>query len=183
MYCQYCGAQLPIDARFCHACGRPTPVGIVPAAAVATTLPTNPSEVLSRKLQTLGILWGIYSGFRILMGIWVVAVGQVFLPMLNDVLTQMPQHIDAYPFFRFLSSIIALSAFFSVATGTLGLWAAWALWKRDPSGRIVALVAAVISLINVPFGTALGIYTMVVLLPEGTAESYARLGSPAKPWA
>lgn len=183
MYCQYCGAQLTADARFCHTCGKPTPVGIVAAAATAPAVLVNPEEALSRTLQTLAILWGIYSGFRVLMTIWVVVAGQVFLPLVNNVLAQMPQHIDAYPFFRFVSGMIAVTAFFSVATGALGLWAAWALWKHDSSGRIVALVAAAISLINVPFGTALGIYTMVVLLPEGRAESYARLGAPAKDWA
>jgi zinc-ribbon domain len=180
MYCQYCGAQLAADARFCFACGKPTPVGAVPAGAAVLPAPSDPRQALSRKLQTLAILWGIYGGYRVLTALWIIVAGQTFLPILNNVMSQMPQHVDAYPFFRFLSGILAVTAFFSVAVGGLGLWAGWALWKRDPSGRIVALVAAVISLVSIPFGTALGIYTMVVLLPEGAAESYAQLGAPAR---
>lgn len=179
MYCQYCGAQLAADARFCRSCGKPTPAGAVPAAASVPAAPTDPQQALSRKLQTLAILWGIYSAYRVLTALWIVAAGQMFLPMLNNMMSQMPQHVDLYPFFRFMSGVLAVTAFFSVAVGALGLWAAWALWKHDPSGRIVALVAAVISLLSIPFGTALGIYTMIVLLREGAAESYARLGAPA----
>jgi hypothetical protein len=179
MYCQYCGAQLAADARFCYSCGRPTPIGVVPAAAAVSVAPIDARQALSRKLQTLAILWGIYSAYRVLTALWIVSAGQMFVPMLSNIMAQTGQHMDLSPFLRLMSGILLVSAFFSVATGALGLWAAWALWKREPSGRIVALVAAVISLINIPFGTALGIYTMVVLLPETAAESYAHLGAPA----
>jgi zinc-ribbon domain len=179
MYCQYCGAQLAADARFCYSCGRPTPIGVVPAAAAVSVAPIDARQALSRKLQTLAILWGIYGAYRVLTALWIVSAGQMFVPMLNNIMAQTGQHMDLSPFLRLMSDILLVSAFFSVATGALGLWAAWALWKREPSGRIVALVAAVISLINIPFGTALGIYTMVVLLPETAAESYAHLGAPA----
>ena len=56
-------------------------------------------------------------------------------------------------------------------TALLTFVAGWGLYKREPWGRTFALVMAFLNLLSVPFGTALGIYTLVVLLPgESDAE-------------
>ena len=44
-----------------------------------------------------------------------------------------------------------------------------ALYKRQVWGRIIALVLCFLSLISIPFGTALGIYGIWVLLNEESA--------------
>jgi hypothetical protein len=47
--------------------------------------------------------------------------------------------------------------------------------ERAPWGRIVAIVAAVFSLLRFPFGTALGIWTLVVLLGYRNSTLYDQL--------
>ena len=54
---------------------------------------------------------------------------------------------------------------------------------REVGHRILALVLAFISLFtNIPFGTALGIYTMWVLLPAESEREYDALVVPEAAW-
>jgi hypothetical protein len=56
-----------------------------------------------------------------------------------------------------------------------GFLAGWGLLQHESWARILALIIGFISLINVPLGTALGIYTMWVLLPAQSDEEYRAL--------
>lgn len=48
--------------------------------------------------------------------------------------------------------------------------AGWGLLRRKTWARVLALIVAVINIFNVPIGTAIGAYTLYVLLqPEATA--------------
>ncbi len=53
--------------------------------------------------------------------------------------------------------------------------AAFGLWQRTEWGRIVAIVAAVFSLLKFPLGTALGVWTMVMLLGYRNTTLYEQL--------
>jgi hypothetical protein len=57
----------------------------------------------------------------------------------------------------------------------IGIVAGWGLLERQPWARMLAIVLACFSLLDMPFGTALGIYTLVVLLPAGSEEEYRRM--------
>jgi hypothetical protein len=50
--------------------------------------------------------------------------------------------------------------------GLPGIIGGWALFTGRPWGRPLVLVLGVLDLLNVPFGTALGIYTLWALLHE-----------------
>ena len=54
------------------------------------------------------------------------------------------------------------------------LAAARGLRRREPSGRLAALALAVPNLILVPFGTALGVYTLWVLLNNDARREFGR---------
>ncbi|MSO29463.1 MAG: hypothetical protein EXQ48_00780 [Acidobacteria bacterium] len=70
----------------------------------------------------------------------------------------------------------ALIGVFAVLWGGAHLWAAARLRRHHASGRVLALGLAVVNLLILPFGTALGIYAMWVLLTnEGR-----RLFEPAR---
>jgi len=61
---------------------------------------------------------------------------------------------------------VVVKAFAGFAVG-------WGLLQREPWARTVAVVLAFVSLFfNVPFGTALGIYTLWVLLPAKSDAEY-----------
>ena len=49
------------------------------------------------------------------------------------------------------------------------------LLQRAPWARVLVLVMAFVSLINMPLGTALGIYTLWVLLADNGQRQYEAL--------
>jgi hypothetical protein len=57
----------------------------------------------------------------------------------------------------------------------LAVAAGWGLMERAPWGRIVAIVAAVFSLLKFPVGTALGIWTLVMLVGYRNSTLYEQL--------
>jgi len=55
--------------------------------------------------------------------------------------------------------------------GVLHLVLAWGLFEREPWARFLGLALGFLALLRFPLGTALGIYTLWVLLPEIPAAS------------
>jgi len=72
---------------------------------------------------------------------------------------------------------------------TLGVWlflkaiagfaAGWGLLQREPWARTLTLVLGFLELLHVPFGTALGIYTIWVLLSPQAEQEYRQLARAA----
>ncbi|HWQ54328.1 MAG TPA: zinc ribbon domain-containing protein [Bryobacteraceae bacterium] len=137
MYCDQCGTKLEENVNFCRACGHPV-VG-------APALPRE--ESVAGHLRLLGILWIAISAFRLLPAVTLFSIGG---------LLQFP------PFMRALLPAIGLT--FLVAA-VLGFVAGWGLLERAPWARTLSIVLGIIALVDVPLGTALGIYTLWVLLP------------------
>ena len=54
-----------------------------------------------------------------------------------------------------------------------GLLAGWGLLRRKSWGRALAIVVGLLSLINVPIGTAIGLYTLWALTQPAAAEYFA----------
>ena len=63
--------------------------------------------------------------------------------------------------------------------GVIGIVAGWGLLERQPWARMLAIVLGCFSLLDMPFGTALGIYTLWVLLPAASEEEYRRIARAA----
>jgi hypothetical protein len=55
------------------------------------------------------------------------------------------------------------------------------LLQREPWARIVCLIMGFLALLNIPFGTALGVYTLWVLLPAEADEEYSQEAQGAVP--
>jgi hypothetical protein len=53
---------------------------------------------------------------------------------------------------------------FVVGRAALAAVAGWGLLERAPWGRIVAIIAAILCLVRIPLGTALGIATLIILM-------------------
>jgi hypothetical protein len=87
--------------------------------------------------------------------------------MFGALLNRVPDPFTLMGVFHFIYIVmIALS----VVCGILGLMAGLALLGGKQAGRTLALIAGFLSLSNIPLGTTLGIYTLVVLLPPGGAQ-------------
>ena len=85
-----------------------------------------------------------------------------------------PPEISAWlrPFLTFIGGLILVKA-------VAGFFAGWGLLQREPWARVVALILGFLSLFNVPIGTALGIYTLWVLLPTQSDDEYQALANAA----
>jgi hypothetical protein len=64
---------------------------------------------------------------------------------------------------------------FLVLRAALAIAAGWGLMEHTQWGRMVAIIAAIFSLLKFPFGTALGIWTLVVLLGYQNSSLYDQL--------
>jgi len=160
--------QLPDAAAFCTACGKPV-LGPVPLAHGGR---------LARHIQPVAILWLIYGGLHLLAGLAVWMVGAVMLP---HFLYGPPFHmfILGWPFPMFLRGVITSVAALLVALALAGMIAGWGLLQRETWARGLALVVAVFALFNLPWGTALGIYTLWVLVAEQSGQEYLRAAGAA----
>jgi hypothetical protein len=161
MYCDQCGAALVAGQLRCVRCGKEIR-GYY-----------QPSRV-QEHIRLLGILWMALSAITLLGGVAVIMVANTVFgtwggfhgPGLN------PNTLWLRPFLSFIGALI-------LAKAAAGFIAGWGLLQRESWARIVALVVGFISLFNVPLGTALGIYTLWVLLPSQAEEDYRALSQAA----
>jgi hypothetical protein len=76
----------------------------------------------------------------------------------------------------FTALVFALIGTIALVWGGAHVWAGTLLARRRPAGRILTLALALVNLLVLPFGTALGVYALWVLLTEGGR----RLFEPAR---
>jgi zinc-ribbon domain len=166
MYCPNCGTRVEEGQSFCSSCGKP--VGATPATP--SSLPYRPYQGrVTRHIQVVAILWLVWS----ILGL---ARGAGFIFFRGFALHYMP---FSFPGRFWMMPFTALIGTVSLAYGVLGIIAAWGLYERLAWARILTLIIAFLSLIHIPFGTALGIYTLWVLLPAESGEEYRRICRPA----
>jgi membrane-bound metal-dependent hydrolase YbcI (DUF457 family) len=72
----------------------------------------------------------------------------------------------------FLHSLFATLGIIVLVKSAAGFLAGWGLLQREPWARMLTIVLAFLALFNIPFGTALGIYTLWVLLPAESDAEY-----------
>ncbi len=182
MFCDQCGKELNPDAKFCSACGKSLSQSGGPATSQAapTARPTQyaapataPAPMnMNNHLRILGILWILRGVLHAFGGVWLAFVGSAFLP---HMMYSFPRVFVGMPFGRLIGSSIALGGMVAVLFGLADVLTGWALLQHEQWGRTLALVIGVITLLSFPFGTALGIYTLIVLLPPQSEEEYRRL--------
>jgi hypothetical protein len=175
MFCDKCGAQLSPGAQFCSSCGKSVgsaPVrAAMPGAASATGVRPAGDTRVQRHIQLLATLWLVNGILRFAEVGWIFIAGQM-LPFLTG--WGIGGRYGTWPFHFLpfgLYSIGGLLAIFGVAHLIL----AWGLFQREPWARVLGLVLGFLALLRPPFGTALGIYTLWVLLPEHSGQEYERL--------
>ena len=124
-----------------------------------------------RNIHRLATLWMI-NGILRLVGVgWVMIFGRMFIPPLRGWMGPgFGWSLDGV-LSRGLFSAGIILAFF----GVLHLVLAWGLFERESWARMLGLVLGFLALLRFPLGTALGIYTLWVLLPEEFGREYDRL--------
>jgi len=157
MFCDGCGATMQPGQGFCSKCGKQ----IVASLAV---MPQRPGRVQGN-LQLLGILWLAISAFNTIGGVVLYVLANTLFAHLREL--GAPEAPTA-----FLRPLLSVVGIFILAKAACGFIAGWGLMQREPWARIIALALGFISLFNIPFGTAVGVYTLWVLLPAQSQEEY-----------
>jgi len=163
MFCERCGFQLTPGQKFCSSCGKPIGISLVPVERQGK---------VQRNIQMLAILWLVAGAMNLLIGMGLFIFGRI--------LANIGFHADGVanfvPLARSLASLIAIlvviKSLCSLATG-LGLL------QRESWARPLAIVMSFFELLHPPFGTALGIYTLVILLPTEASVEYEQLAKAA----
>ena len=165
MFCDACGGELHSGQAFCSKCGKQI-IGPVSFAQ------PRPGRVQAH-VRLLGLFWLALSAFNTVGGVILYIIANTLFAHFHP---QVPAGAPNPGFFlRPLLSVIAVILLVKAAAGFL---AGWGLIQHESWARILALVLGFISLfINIPFGTALGIYTMWVLLPAQSEQEYEGLVS------
>jgi uncharacterized membrane protein len=111
--------------------------------------------------STLGVLWIIYGLIRLAAAILLIFESEVATVMFGALLVRVANaflFMHIFHFFYVLVIILALIA------GIFSLLAGFALLGGRPSARPLSIAAGLLSVCDIPLGTTLGTYTLVVFL-------------------
>ena len=151
MFCQNCGTQVQPGQQFCSGCSRP--LGDYAVAVHRSRL--------ERNIQLLGVFWIAYSAITLL--------GGVVLVILANTLFGRMGHTGAP---LFLQPLLTAVGCFLLVKAAAGIAAGWGLMQRESWARMLTLVLGFLNLIHPPLGTALGIYTIWVLMSPNAETEY-----------
>jgi len=167
MFCDACGTQLEPVQKYCTRCGK----------AVIGPAPGGSGRV-ARHVHPLGILWMVYSALVAFGGVLAIVVAQTVFRHGFTMGPGFPQ-APPPPVPLFVPPLIQIVGVALLVKGGLGLVAGIGLLQRESWARVLAIVVGIIGLLSVPFGTALGIYTLWVLLGAGSDAEYKALAAGA----
>ena len=168
MFCTNCGASLITGQVYCSKCGVQVapaanpPAQEMPVQTASAPLPLPQSRV-EKHSRILGILWLVISILGLARGFAIFFGGSIAM------------HFIPFPMRALIWPIAGMIGVFLLGTSIAGFFAGWGLLNYRPWARMLTLVLGIISLIHIPFGTALGIYTLWMLLPGGSEREYRRL--------
>lgn len=171
MFCSGCGQALAAGQQVCSHCGRPT------AAPPPPPVPNLAFELAnySNRIRALSTVWFIYGGVSLALGIVGLAFANSFLNG-GGFWMHGPWARGGFPMGPgFGSAIIHFAWIMVILRSGLAFVAGWGLMERAPWGRVVAIVAAFLSILKIPFGTAMAIWTLVMLLGYRNSTLYDQL--------
>ena len=119
-------------------------------------------------VKIIGILWIVFGALSLLgaMFLFVVLFGISAIPNLDPITPGILRFVGL-----FLGSFLALMGLPKIIGG-------FGLLKGYEWARILVLVVSFLSLLNIPFGTALGVYSIVILMDKETAAQFTTSAGP-----
>jgi hypothetical protein len=159
MFCDQCGSSIQSDHRFCAKCGK-----TIHGAAD----PYHEAR-FARHLHLLGIFWIVAGALWLIPSFALMTAGHfgglAMWPM-------GPFHHVMFPpmMFGFGGGLLLIAA--------AGICIGWGLMQREPWARTAAIILGILALFHPPFGTALGVYTLWVLLSIHAGAAYDQVAGP-----
>ncbi len=165
MYCSNCGFGLVPGQVVCSRCGH-----AVSAPPPPPPVPGFQFELASyaNKMRALSTVWFIYAAFAVVTGFVGLSFAGTFFHGW-DRWNNGPFPPMWGPAFLHMAWMHIL-----IRAG-LGVAAGWGLMERTSWGRIVAIIAAIANIIHFPFGTAVAIWTLIMLVGYRNATLYDQL--------
>jgi hypothetical protein len=171
MFCDKCGTSISGNDAYCPSCGKPvrTPQAGPPPVVQA------PVSRVSGHVKLLGIFWIIYSVLQ-LSGGWFFSsvMPRIFHNIAWNMDFGFAPHVP-----MFLGSVLRAAGWVLMVRGVLGIIAGWGLLSHEPWARMLAIVLAFFNLLHPLLGTALGIYTLWVLMPGESEREYRQMAGTA----
>jgi zinc-ribbon domain len=152
MFCNRCGAPLQPDFVACPNCGKR--IGD-PVSAVAQSR-------LKRHLHIVGILWIALGALFALPGAAALLLGST-----THLIVHRPELMPGI-----LPLLVAVAGGMLLILAVGGISVGVGLMQHRPWARVAAIILGVLALFHPPFGTALGIYTLWVLLADENGSEY-----------
>jgi hypothetical protein len=121
---------------------------------------------VTNHIRSLAILWLAFSALNALGGVVLSVLATAVFPHLHEM--GAPSDVPV----GFLHSFFGTLAILILVNAGAGFLAGWGLLQRKPWARVLTIVLAFLALFHIPLRTALGIYTLWVLLPEGADAEY-----------
>jgi hypothetical protein len=183
MYCNGCGQALVAGQGFCPRCGLASGLGMpIPPNANpygSYFRGTFSLAAVERRVNALAVGWLVYAGLMALTGLIGLAFAHAWMnghfggfgPWAGHGFGHRywdgPWNGSLMPFaiLRFARFVLFLKVAFALAAGV-------GLMQKASWGRWVAIVAGCLSLFHPLLGTALGIWTLIVLLNAPNAAGY-----------
>ncbi|HEU5342188.1 zinc ribbon domain-containing protein [Edaphobacter sp.] len=162
MVCHACGAQVASGLRYCAQCGAEVAPPPWPNTSPSKLVMLSESRV-QRNLQTLSYLWLAYGGLRVIHGLIGIFVLRTIFTHGFEFGMWNFGNMGGAASQQWMVHLIPVIATVTLVGAALSLFTGYALLTRQSWGRVLAIVVAILSLIRIPFGTALGIYTLWVL--------------------
>ncbi|MFY9673828.1 MAG: AtpZ/AtpI family protein [Terriglobales bacterium] len=163
MFCDQCGAHLQTGQAHCVRCGKS-----------ATGQFEYGRNRVREHVKLVGILWTAYSALHLLGGLLLVLVGKFVIVHLANIPNGPPPEV-----MEWLPALVSTVGWLILVNAGLGVAVGWGLLQREEWARTFALVLGFLAMLNVPIGTALGIYTVWVLLPSQSEAEYREMAAAA----
>ena len=162
MYCSHCGQAITPAQPVCAHCGQQPGPALPSMQVMAFQL-----ENYQGKLRALAVCWLAYAGLALVFGVLSLSFARMLLstplaPWIH------PHHAPLFA----IPALLHFAWITIVVRSALALVAGWGLWERTSGGRPVAILAAILNLIKFPFGTALGVWTLILLLGHRSTSLY-----------
>lgn len=163
MFCNRCGSEVAAGISMCPKCGT-----MVPGAWTNSGGARRP---LGSHLNLLVVFWYVLGALRAIPTIIFIVIAATAGAVLRN---QEPPvaRIVGPALFIFLAVLFGISSLLALLT-------AWGLQSRQPWARTFAIVVAFLNVIDIPFGTAVGVYTLVVLMPAEASAEYRQMAQAA----
>ena len=175
MYCNGCGQALVAGQAFCPRCGKENQAGVPVPPPYVPSRPgffgMLPMALIERRINALGVAWCIYAALIFVTGFMGLAFVHAFM---GNHMEHWGDHgfgprFGHLPFMplwiHFAVPMLICRVLLAVAAGV-------GLLQKASWGRWVAILAAILGVLHLPFGTAIGVWTLVVLLNGTNAAGY-----------